>query len=253
MMKFILIFLFFYNLSFANNVYPELFSQLGTPLYQADKSFSNLPTKRQYAFHVKQFHIDQTKALELYKKGDNKAYLKALRGLSKEYKKIISLVKKEIINTIVNDKFDAFISLNNTGIDALYQQNSFKTQVYTYYQKNRHKNKSMYLEHKIQSEKEFQKQYTKNISHLNSISQPIISHHKVQNKIILLSTTWCGYCKKAKLFLKQNRIQFTEYDAETSQKGRSLMRKYHKSSYPTFIIKGEAHSGFNPSWIKERL
>lgn len=74
-----------------------------------------------------------------------------------------------------------------------------------------------------------------------------------QKELILLSTTWCGACKNAKNYLKTKGIPFTEYDAEKSEQGRSLMKKYNGRGYPTLIIGDESISGFDSRWVEERL
>jgi len=74
-----------------------------------------------------------------------------------------------------------------------------------------------------------------------------------QTKLILLTTTWCGACKRAKQYLREKRIPFTEYDAEKTEQGRSLMKKYKGRGYPTLIIGNDSMAGFDPRWVKERL
>lgn len=37
-------------------------------------------------------------------------------------------------------------------------------------------------------------------------------------KVVMYSASWCGVCKKARKYFKQNNIAFVEYDVETSEK-----------------------------------
>ena len=76
---------------------------------------------------------------------------------------------------------------------------------------------------------------------------------KNQKKLILLSTTWCGACKSAKKDLKANGINFIEYDAEKSNKGKNLMRQYKGKGYPTLIIGEESFTGYSRQWVQQRL
>ena len=149
---------------FANTPYPELFSQLGTPLYQADDNFSKLPKRSSYSSYINDYHIKQKEALQTYSGGDKKAYFKALRSLSKLHDTIISLVKREMINAVKNDNLDEFISLSNAGLDILYKQESFKRLSYEYYLKNREEASSSYLDKRIQAEQGYQKLYGADIS-----------------------------------------------------------------------------------------
>lgn len=74
-----------------------------------------------------------------------------------------------------------------------------------------------------------------------------------QKELILLTTTWCGACKSAKQYLKTQGIPFTEHDAEKSEQGRNLMKKYKGRGYPTIIIEDDSMTGFDPRWVEERL
>jgi len=74
-----------------------------------------------------------------------------------------------------------------------------------------------------------------------------------KQRLILLTTTWCGACKSAKRYLNAKKISFTEYDAENSEQGRSLMKKYKGRGYPTLIIGDESITGFNSRWVEKRL
>jgi len=237
----------------ANNNYPEVFSQLGTPLYKADKAFAKLPINQQYSSDVSNYHQSQVKALELYKQGDNPAYFKALRALNEKHDKIVSSVKRELSNAIKNKDYNYFLSLSNAGLDTLYKQESFKALNYEYYIQNRTHGESEYLEKRIKTEQAYDKRYGIDISGQGYTSSPSTSHHKVQKRLVLLSTTWCGACKKAKRSLKEEGIRYIEYDAEKSSKGRSLMNKFHGTGYPTFIIGNDSTSGYSLSWIKQRL
>jgi len=250
-----LILLLFLNTIFllANTNYPELFSQLGTPLYEADKKFSALPKNQQYSFDVSKYHINQEQALSLYESGNKPGYFKALRSLSKDYHKIIAIIKREMTNAIKKNDYIYFISLSNAGIDSLYQQESFKSQSYAFYLQNRDKGESTYLEKRIQSEKGYQKLYGIDISSNSYSSTPTQSHHKRQKKVVLLSSPGCGYCIKAKAFMRSQNINFTEYNVRASAEGKSLFRKYKGTGVPLIIIGDEVIRGYSKSSILSAL
>ncbi len=160
-----------------------------------------------------------------------------------------------MINSIKNNDILSFQALNETHIEAFYTQESFRKHIFSYYLNNKNRYASPYLNKKIQAEKSYDQQYGVDITEPFSSSNELITSAQQtrSKKLILLSTTWCGQCKKAKAYLRKNGIRFIEYDAEKSSKGKSLMKKYHGTGYPTFIIGNDSMSGLSPSWIKERL
>jgi len=252
-MKRLFLFLFCAGLLQANTLYPELFAQLGTPLYEADKKFSKLPKDQSYSATVKQYHSKQLKALQTYSGGDKQAYFKELRSLSKMHDSIISMLKREMVNAIENDRFDDFIALSAAGLDSLYQQESFKKLNYDYYLANRQKTESPYLEERIKSEKSYQKLYGVDISSRSYQASSSSTHHKRPSKVILLSRPGCGYCVKAKDFMRSRGIGFTEYNILSSSKGKRLFNKHRGTGVPLIIIGDQVIKGFSTSAILEAL
>ncbi len=229
----------------AGTTYPELFSQLGTPLYKADKLFSKLPQSPNYSHLLESYHIDKTDALKLYESGNKQAYFKALRSLNQAYDNIITVLKQELHNAIKTDDYARFLGISDAGIDALYEQRSFESSTMQYYLSHKQYGESAYLNKRIQMDKGYEKQYGIDISTQNMAYR--------QNPLILLSTTWCRQCRYAKQYLREKGIVYTEYDAEKSQKGRELMKRYKGTGYPTFIIGNESTSGLRTKWLDERL
>jgi len=81
-------------------------------------------------------------------------------------------------------------------------------------------------------------------------------HH---DHVYLYSTEWCGYCKKAKAYLSQREIAFTERDVEKSpDAARELKIKATAAGIalggvPVLDIRGTLVKGFNPSAIDAAL
>ncbi|WP_440054068.1 glutaredoxin family protein [Pseudoalteromonas sp. T1lg65] len=71
---------------------------------------------------------------------------------------------------------------------------------------------------------------------------------------VIYTTSWCPYCKEAKVFLTLNNITFTEYDIETSNKKvKMLYESLDVEGVPQIIIGNKAISGFNKSLIVKEL
>ena len=89
---------------------------------------------------------------------------------------------------------------------------------------------------------------------INSYTSPRITVSPFANQtdkaadskqVVLYSTRWCGYCKKARNYFQKNNIASTEYDVETTEKGK---RDYHAlggSSVPIILVGGKRLNGFS--------
>ena len=71
--------------------------------------------------------------------------------------------------------------------------------------------------------------------------------------IVLLSATWCGYCKRMKSFFEKNNIDFVEYDVEKSQIGERLYRYHGGGGVPLVTVDGELVRGYQPRIILKLL
>lgn len=70
--------------------------------------------------------------------------------------------------------------------------------------------------------------------------------------VVLYTTTWCGVCKKAKAWLEQNKIPFTEKDVEkergATQELAAKCKKAHlrPGGVPVLDARGKLLVGFDP-------
>ena len=76
---------------------------------------------------------------------------------------------------------------------------------------------------------------------------------KPSTRVIVYSTTWCGVCKKAKRWLRQNNISFREYDVEKSERGRRDYKKMNGRGVPIIKIGKKVFKGFRPSRMTTAL
>ena len=63
--------------------------------------------------------------------------------------------------------------------------------------------------------------------------------------LVMYSAAWCGYCKKARLFLQKNNIAFKERDIEKSRRAKADYKKLGGKNIPFFSYKGQTHRGFS--------
>jgi len=69
--------------------------------------------------------------------------------------------------------------------------------------------------------------------------------------VVMYSTSWCGYCKKARVLLNQHGIQYKDLDIEQSAEANAEMKSLGGYGVPVFLIQGEVIKGFNQNRILE--
>ncbi len=75
----------------------------------------------------------------------------------------------------------------------------------------------------------------------------IITRRKTSKSVVMYSTSWCGYCKKAARHFRQKKIPFTEYDIEKSAKAANEYKKLRGRGVPIILIGDRRMNGFNAS------
>lgn len=72
-------------------------------------------------------------------------------------------------------------------------------------------------------------------------------------EVKILTTTWCGVCKKAKAYLAGKGIYFSEYDVETSNIGRQEFKLLAGRGVPIILVGKQRMDGFSESKLDEML
>lgn len=72
--------------------------------------------------------------------------------------------------------------------------------------------------------------------------------------VIMYSTPSCGFCRMAKSYFQQNKIQFTEYNvASNSEKAQEMVSKSGQMGVPVIDINGKIIVGFDRAAIDQAL
>lgn len=73
--------------------------------------------------------------------------------------------------------------------------------------------------------------------------------------IVMYCTPWCGDCRRARDWLKQRGLAFTEVDISRSAKARAQVRAWANGNEttPTFDIDGRIIVDFKPDLLAEAL
>ncbi len=69
--------------------------------------------------------------------------------------------------------------------------------------------------------------------------------------VVMYSTSWCGYCRKARNYMRSNKIPFQEYDIEKSAKARKEYNKLNGRGVPMILIGDKRMNGFNVGKFKK--
>ena len=96
------------------------------------------------------------------------------------------------------------------------------------------------------------KKITGNVSSFTSVNvEPFvfdpgnISKRSETKTVVMYSTSWCGYCKKAARHFRKNKIDFTEYDIEKSARGAREYKKLKGRGVPVILIGDQRMNGFS--------
>ncbi|MFL0811298.1 MAG: glutaredoxin family protein [Agarilytica sp.] len=63
--------------------------------------------------------------------------------------------------------------------------------------------------------------------------------------VIMYSTAWCGYCKKAKRYFRKKGITFTEYDIEKNRAAKAEYDRIGGSGVPVILVGNKRLNGFS--------
>lgn len=69
--------------------------------------------------------------------------------------------------------------------------------------------------------------------------------------VTIYTTEWCGVCKRAKAFFRQNGVQFREWDVEKSDYGAAKFKQLGGSGVPVITVGSEKMMGFDANRFME--
>ncbi|MEQ1484947.1 glutaredoxin family protein [Methyloglobulus sp.] len=59
------------------------------------------------------------------------------------------------------------------------------------------------------------------------------------DKVILYSTTWCGYCAKTRKYFADNGIDYQDIDVEQTDEGRTTYQQMGANGVPIIVINND--------------
>jgi glutaredoxin-like YruB-family protein len=76
----------------------------------------------------------------------------------------------------------------------------------------------------------------------------------MSKRVTVYSTSTCPFCIRAKQFLKDNNIEFTNFDVGSDEaKAQEMIKKSGQMGVPVLDIEGTIIVGFDKEKIKETL
>ncbi|MEZ4156866.1 MAG: glutaredoxin family protein [Candidatus Paceibacterota bacterium] len=73
-------------------------------------------------------------------------------------------------------------------------------------------------------------------------------------KVQIYSTPTCPYCKMAKQYLSERKIEYQDFDVSSDDKAREeMVKKSGQLGVPVIDINGEIFVGFNKEEIEKAL
>lgn len=72
-------------------------------------------------------------------------------------------------------------------------------------------------------------------------------------RVVMLSAVWCGVCDRARAWLTQNHIPFTEYDVERTETGKAEFRRLAGKGVPIILVGEQRMTGFSAQRLQAML
>ncbi len=71
--------------------------------------------------------------------------------------------------------------------------------------------------------------------------------------VVMLSASWCQYCRRARQYFVSNDINYCEWDIERSERGAALYKESKHKAIPIIYIADRELIGFNAKQVTQLL
>lgn len=75
----------------------------------------------------------------------------------------------------------------------------------------------------------------------------------VSAQVTMFTTSWCGYCKRARAYLNKMGIPFVEYDVERNEIGKREYKKLNGRGVPVILVGNQRMNGFSAPSLEKLL
>lgn len=93
---------------------------------------------------------------------------------------------------------------------------------------------------------------------INSYTGPAIVSNSgasatASGEVVIYTTEWCGYCRKAKAFMDAKGVRYREVDVETSQAGQQEFARLGGRGVPVILVGNQRMDGFDQARLEAML
>ncbi len=243
-----IIFLSLFSLSLYAIGYPQPYSALAGPLFEARVKLDYLVAQPTLRHHILDYEAQSDRVLGKYRRIKYNSdpalkndYFKALQELKQSYDALFRHLHLQLTKAIEENNYALFLALIATQNEADYKSPYLREKIYNYYSAHRQQGPSPYLDDRIR------KEWTSIASYYPA--KGLVNYANTDNayyrEVTLLKTLFSPYSAKVKEFLQDNNVKFKEYDIEESDEGRALFEQYEGKYIPLVIINNRVVEGYN--------
>lgn len=90
-------------------------------------------------------------------------------------------------------------------------------------------------------------QVTVRVNSFESVTYESLGRYPLADdkRVIMYSTSWCGYCKKAREYFRQSGVRYVEYDIEESLRAREQYDALGGKGVPLIVVGRMKMNGFS--------
>jgi len=76
---------------------------------------------------------------------------------------------------------------------------------------------------------------------------------QIKTPVVMYSTQWCPYCRKAHAYFKRHKFSYVEYDIEASAQNLANFRALNGRGVPLIVVGDKRMQGFSPKSFEDLL
>lgn len=76
---------------------------------------------------------------------------------------------------------------------------------------------------------------------------------QITTPVVMYSTQWCPYCRKAHAYFKRHQISYVDYDIEASAQNLANFRALNGRGVPLITVGDKRMQGFSPKSFEDLL
>ena len=80
---------------------------------------------------------------------------------------------------------------------------------------------------------------------INGMKQVEYTPSDTEKRVVMYSTQWCGYCRKAREYFKDKKIRYKEKDIEKSSRAKKEYDRLKGSGVPLIMVGKNKIQGFD--------